>query len=149
MATPARSGGERVPGRAAKPGVGLAGGLAGDAGLRRATSQIEEGVSDPRGPGFAVFSRGGLLTTRVGAVRLPLLRSRLAGALGWGRSPKEEGRARQRCALRLTRKMARRLLVPMPMRLQLRLNLRANPRHPRNRTPRVEPAPRRRVDGRR
>src|SRR2546427_12613918 len=98
MATPAPAGGERVPGRAAKPGVGLAGGLAGDAGLRRATSQSEGGVSDPRGPGFAVFSRGGLVTTRVGAVRLPLLRSRPAGAVGWGRSPKEEGRARQRCA---------------------------------------------------
>src|SRR5438309_11626392 len=130
MATPAPAGGERVPGRAAKPGVGLAGGLAGDAGLRRATSQIEEGVSDPRGPGFAVFSRGGLLTTRVGAVRLPLLRSRQAGTLGWGRSTKDKGRARQGTALRLTRKVARALLDPIPMRLQLRLNLRPNPRQP-------------------
>src|SRR5258706_4379695 len=47
--------------------------------------------------------------------------------------------------LHLPRKMARRLLIPVPMRLQLRLHLRAHPRHPPDRTPRAEPAPRRRV----
>src|SRR6266852_3211385 len=88
--------------------------------------------------------------------RRALLRSKPSGVLGWGRSPKEEGRAHQRCVFRQTRrslhlprKMARRLLIPVPMRLQLRLHLRAHPRHPRDRTPRVEPAPRWRVHRRR